>query len=119
MRVEVHGKNFEVSDALRTHVTRRLEFALSRFVGRIKHVRVRLEDINGPRGGVDKQCRVEVSGVRNLTAIVEQTDHDLYSAIDRAADRVHQSVARAVEKLHDSEVSAREAYASAPFDGVQ
>ncbi|MBI4871053.1 MAG: ribosome-associated translation inhibitor RaiA [Candidatus Riflebacteria bacterium] len=119
MRVEVHGKNFDISEALRVHVTKRLEYALNRFDTRIKVVRVRLEDINGPRGGVDKQCRIEVTGVRNLTSIVEQNDHDLYLAIDKAADRIGQTVARAVDKIRDAEVSAREAYSGEPFDNVQ
>lgn len=36
------------------------EFALDRFVDTIREVEVWCADINGPRGGVDKTCRVQL-----------------------------------------------------------
>ena len=45
---------------LTAHVERRLRFALTRFSGRIGRVNVFLTDQNGPRGGIDKTCRIVV-----------------------------------------------------------
>ena len=39
----------------------RMRRALRRLHGAVAQVRVQLEDINGPDGGVDKRCRVEVA----------------------------------------------------------
>ena len=43
------------------HIERRLRFALDRFGDRIARVFVFLHDRNGPRGGIDKICRVLVA----------------------------------------------------------
>lgn len=98
MRIEVTGQGFTVRPGLREHVERRLDFALNRFEDRIDHVAVRLEDVNGPRGGVDKTCRVVVQLHKLQSAIVEQTSEDMYTAVDQAADRIGRTVKRRLEK---------------------
>lgn len=47
--------NRQRSDALRQYVERRLRFALGRFAHRLDQLQVRLEDVNGPRGGLDQR----------------------------------------------------------------
>jgi len=89
------------SDAVGDHARRRLGFALGRFADRITTVWLRLSDLNGPRGGVDKQCRIEVRGVNQWEVVVEDRDCDVYVAIDRAADRVGRAVGRTVERLRE------------------
>ncbi len=81
------------------YTERRLRFALGRFGTRIRQIMVRIADLNGPRGGVDKQCRITVDVRPFGTVILEETDADLYRAIDRAAHRVSQSVRRELERL--------------------
>ncbi len=101
MRTDIRGYHLTISDALRTHIERRLHFALSRFGARILHVTVQLEDVNGPRGGVDKQCRIVVAlaGAGHLR--VEVLDSEYMSAVDRAADRIQRVVAREFEQQRD------------------
>ena len=77
---------------------RRLEYALGCFSSRVRSVTVRLADVNGPRGGVDKKCAVAVRLDRPKRLIViEDIDADPAIAIDRAADRVARAVVRAVQ----------------------
>ena len=52
---------------------RRLDFALGRFGGRISQVTVGLEDLNGPRGGADKRCRLAVRLVPSGKVTIEET----------------------------------------------
>ena len=54
MQIEIQARNFPVTPALRSHILRRMNFALSARYQQIHHVLVRLSDINGPRGGKDK-----------------------------------------------------------------
>ena len=84
MRLDVLTGNLPNSDAIDTHAQRRLAFALDRFASRIEQVRVRLGDLNGPRGGVDKRCAVECDLGRLGSVVIEEVDDDLYTAIDRA-----------------------------------
>jgi hypothetical protein len=51
MQLEMRGVNYDLDDALKHHIKRRLGFALRRFAARILRLTVRLTDVNGPRGG--------------------------------------------------------------------
>ncbi|MBI5477666.1 MAG: HPF/RaiA family ribosome-associated protein [Deltaproteobacteria bacterium] len=95
MRLEIRGGEL-VSEIRRDRIARRLGFALSRFGVRIATVRVRLADVNGPRGGSDKSCRMEVVGDRAWRLVVEDRDADFHAAIDRAAERAGRAVSRAL-----------------------
>lgn len=82
----------------RERVTRRLERTLGRFGRRIERITVRCEDVNGPRGGVDQTCRIEV-GVRGLPRIVvEKLAATPREAFDRAASAARRAVRRALER---------------------
>ncbi|OGA61660.1 MAG: 30S ribosomal protein S30 [Betaproteobacteria bacterium RIFCSPLOWO2_12_FULL_65_14] len=94
MQIDIQTHGFALSDALRDYTERRLRFALARAAERVRRIKVGLSDINGPRGGIDKRCRIRVM-FRGLDAVlIEDTEADLYVAIDRAADRVWRTVVR-------------------------
>ncbi len=77
---------------------RRLEFALGRFASRVRSLTVRLTDLNGPRGGLDKKCLIAVRLDRpRKVLIVEDVDADGDAVISRAADRAARAVSRAIE----------------------
>lgn len=94
MRLQIRSSPFSLTPALQARVQRRLQFALSRFQAGIGRVTVRLRDLNGPRGGLDKQCSIEARLLRRRKCVVEETGSDLYVAIDRAADRLGRQIAR-------------------------
>ncbi|MEO6811956.1 MAG: HPF/RaiA family ribosome-associated protein [Isosphaeraceae bacterium] len=98
MRLEIHGVNYGLNDDLKAHIERRLHFALGRLAARIDRVTVRLTDLNGPRGGVDKQCRILVNLVPKGVVMLEGTGDDPFTLVDRAAKRVGRSVRRALER---------------------
>jgi ribosomal subunit interface protein len=98
MNIEVRGTAMAITVALREHATRRLLFALSRFAPRLRRIEVRLDDINGPRGGVDKRCRVAIGVRAGAALVVEQVDSDMYAAIARAADRAGRAVDRSLAR---------------------
>jgi len=94
MRISIQCRGFSLTDALDNHVQQRLGFALSRAGNRLRRVDVRLSDINGPRGGVDKRCLIEARLCGRTVVVVEDVQADMYAAIDRAADRVGRTVLR-------------------------
>jgi len=96
--VHIHGQGFTVTPALSEYVRRRLEFVLTRRNERIQRVTVRVGDENGPRGGIDKYCRIRVHLVAAPVAIVKEVGGNLYAAIDRAADRVGQAVRKHLDR---------------------
>lgn len=58
MKVDIQGLGLRLSASLVEHGERRLRFALTRISDRIRRVTVRLGDVDGPRGGEDKFCRI-------------------------------------------------------------
>lgn len=106
--VDIHSQGFEMTDALAGHVRRRLDFALTRHGDRIKRVGVRIGDENGPRGGPDKFCRIQVSLVDAPTAVVEEVGVDLYASIDRAAERVGRVVVKHLDRTHPLRNTSRQ-----------
>lgn len=87
---------------LLAHVERRLRFALIRFEQKIRQIAVLVTDLNGRRGGLDKQCRVTVTLSPSGKVMVGATDADLHTAIDRAADRLERSVTRELERRREA-----------------
>jgi hypothetical protein len=80
---------------------------LGKFASSIERVSVRVEDVNGPRGGVDHACRVKVvlSGLPSIV-VVEQ-DPSLAAAIDRALGGAERAVRRAVRRRRMKSLKVR------------
>lgn len=98
MSLSVVDRNDTLTDELRDLLDRRLHYALSRFDSRIRRTTAVVEDANGPRGGVDKLCRVTVKLNRATDVVIREQDADITKCINRAADRVGRAVARAIER---------------------
>jgi ribosomal subunit interface protein len=99
MQLEIQARDFQLTEALRAYIERRLSFALSSRYEQIQRIVVRLSDINGTRGGIDKRCQIQVKLPRLRDIVIEDTESDLYVAIDRATDRVSRTVARRLARL--------------------
>lgn len=94
MKVGIQCRGFSLSSALAGHVRKRFDFLFGRGMRRLRRVDVTLSDVNGPLGGVDKRCLVKVSVDGLRPVVVEDIQPDLYTAIDRAADRASRTIAR-------------------------
>ncbi|MEQ9453317.1 MAG: HPF/RaiA family ribosome-associated protein [Phycisphaeraceae bacterium] len=113
MNVHVHALNIDHSETLKNHVQNRISTALERFGKRVGKVIVRLSDLNGPRGGQDMYCQMQVDVLGCGLLIVEQTDADVYHAVDQAADRIKRNVKRAINKKRDASARRNARMASA------
>jgi ribosome-associated translation inhibitor RaiA len=98
----IHARKITLPQTLRDHVERRLSFALGRFGNRIDRVTVWLEDLNGPRGGVDKRCRIEACVLRSGRLQVEVADAEIEPAVDRAADRIARRVKDDLDRMRQT-----------------
>jgi ribosome-associated translation inhibitor RaiA len=101
MRIDIRACSLKLTPTLRDYVRRRIRFALGRFMLRLKNVRVVLKDLNGPKGGVDKHCKVFVNIMPSFSVIIEERDADLETAINRALDRAGRTVARRLDQVLD------------------
>lgn len=94
MQIAIQAHGFSLTDTLEKHVKDRIRFTFSRVSGRVRRILVILSDINGPRGGIDKRCLVEVRLDGLSSVVIQDVQADLYLAIDRAAGRAERSVTR-------------------------
>ena len=101
MQVFVRGQGIELTEDVRERAERSLGFALGRFSPRIERVTVRLVDMNGPRGGVDKRCRIEVKLRSTGRVLIEEIAPSLQRAIDRAADRAARATDRSLKRRRE------------------
>ena len=98
MQIDIQSRGFSLTDSLLSYAQRRLLFALSYCSGHINRIVIRLSDVNGPRGGADKRCHIQVALVGIPDVVVEDTEVDMYAAIDRAIDRTRRTVVRKVDR---------------------
>ena len=98
MNFDIQSHDFPLTGALADYATRRLQFVLTRRSDRIQRIVVRLGDKNGPRGGVDKFCRIQVYLLDAPVAVIEDIGLDMYAVIDRAADRVGRAVVKHLDR---------------------
>ena len=101
MELEISSQNMNVDAETESQVERRMEFALKQFNSWITRVQVHLEDVNGPRRGIDKKCRILVNIKGGKTIKIEDLDADLIAAVNRAADRLGQVVSREIERRRE------------------
>ncbi len=101
MKIEIRFRGLESSNALREHVGRQVHFHLSRFGSEVSTVLVRVADINGPKGGLDKRCQVTVRGPRVGSTTLDDLSGDPYSAADSAIERVGHTVGRRLEQMQE------------------
>ncbi len=81
---------------LKRESERQLNFATDRFQNQIREIDVVLRDLNGPRGGVDKECKVTATLRRGGTLEIEQRSNSFPDAIHEAAKRLRRVLARRV-----------------------
>jgi putative sigma-54 modulation protein len=77
---------------------RTIASALGRFRERIRSISVWIEDVNGPRGGIDVWCRIEVQFVRRGRVSVSSMGRDQYTALSKAAMRARERIDRQIKK---------------------
>ncbi len=98
MHIVTQARGFDLSEEVRQHIHRRLGFSIDWAHDRVSRILVVLSDINGPRGGKDKRCRIQVVVAGAGDVLVDDTQGDLYVAIDRAVDRAGRTLARRVAR---------------------
>ena len=117
MNIDIQSLGFPITAALFDHAGRRLRFVLTRRSDRIQRVVVRLGDKNGPRGGIDKFCRIQVYLFDAPVAALEEIGPELYAVIDRATDRVGRVVVKHLDRLRTGRRFERDAVIAWASDG--
>jgi putative sigma-54 modulation protein len=94
MLVNIHSRHFSLSAALSKYVKSKVQIMLSRYESKIMSINVSLFDINGPKGGEDKCCKIIIKIHGSSSIVVQETAEDLYDAINTCSRRARRAVKR-------------------------
>ena len=92
---------FESRDAdgseMRDLSVERVRFALRRLTAGAR-AKVQFSDVNGPRGGVDKRCQVELKTESAGTVVITSLARDWRTALDRSLIRATRVLTRSLQR---------------------
>jgi hypothetical protein len=93
---------FESRDAdgiqMRDVSVERVRFALRRLSTLVPHAKVQFSDVNGPRGGVDKRCQVELKTDNAGTVVITSLAHDWRTALNQSLTRATRVLTRSLRR---------------------
>lgn len=96
MHVEIRRQGLELSEWHKLFLTEKMRGALKHFRNRVHRVVTFMSDVNGPKGGVNKRCRVLVHLKSQGVVVVQHTGESILAAIGGAFDRLGQAIHRRV-----------------------
>ncbi len=98
MNITIRTRHLELTPEMHDQVRDRIAAALDRLATSIQAVDVTITDINGPRGGLDKHCRIRVRGPSLRTVVIEHLGADTLAVTSVAAERAEQAVIRGMAR---------------------
>lgn len=101
MESTIIAKGIDASQSFRQYISERVDEALSRAQDSIHFITVRLSDLNGPKGGVDKRCQIQLKLSGLPTVIISEVSASIDSALDRALERASRVVERVLERAQE------------------
>ena len=94
MIIDIQASGFPLTECLREHTRKRLQFVLGWAGNEARQISVALSDDKAAPDGKDKRCRIHVPIVGARDILIEDVQEDLYLAISRAAERIERLMTR-------------------------
>ena len=101
MQVLFKSRHPQATD-LRDLTERRVRFVLRRLGWLVPRAEVQMSDVNGPRGGIDKRCKVELRTDGAGSVVVASLASDWRTALDNALARAARFLMRLRRRGNDS-----------------
>ena len=98
MIISTSSHNILLSSELDAFVSATMHQALDRLSEDVLSIDVFLKDVNGPKGGVDKQVIVRLHLRNRRRLAIETLDENLHAAVRRSAKRAKTAVRRSLRK---------------------
>jgi ribosome hibernation promoting factor len=108
--IEIVG--LAIAPTLRARIVRRIRRALVGVQTGPVHVRVSFTDVNGPKGGLDARCAIDVRIPRTAPFHVEETAVRDVTAFDLSAAAISRQIARQLGRREESGRHPKKYYAA-------
>ncbi len=89
------------AESLRAWASERVAFAFRRHPWAAPRATIQLSDLNGPRGGLDKECVIEVSAAGASPVIIRSVADNWHAALNGALGRASSCLKRMLRRARD------------------
>ncbi|MGB3200847.1 MAG: ribosome-associated translation inhibitor RaiA [Nodosilinea sp.] len=100
MKLVIHGRNIEITDAIREHVEQKILKAVSHFKHLTNEVDVHLSVAKNPRIGASQSAEVTLF-VDGAVVRAQESSENLYASIDLVADKISRQLRKFKEKRNN------------------
>lgn len=100
MKFVIHGKNIEITDAIREYVHQKIEKAASHYQNLTTEIDVHLSVARNPRISTSQNAEVTLF-VNGSVIRAEESSESLYASIDLVADKIARQLRKYKEKRQD------------------
>ncbi|MEA5595185.1 ribosome hibernation-promoting factor, HPF/YfiA family [Rivularia sp. UHCC 0363] len=105
MKLVIHGKNIEITDAIREYVHQKIEKAASHFQHITNEVDVHLSVARNPRVTPNQTAEVTIYANGNVIR-AEESSESLYASIDLVANKIARQLRKYKERRRDLTIHA-------------
>lgn len=98
MNIVIESSRSGAAPDWRRTVEQRVRLVLHRLQDQVQLARVTLRDVNGPRGGVDKQCQILLTTAGHGQLVVVSRAEHAQGALNQALQRSMHALTRAWQR---------------------
>ena len=106
MKLVIHGKNIEITDAIREYVHQKIEKAVNHFQHITNEVDVHLSVGRNPRINPNQTAEVTIFANGNIIR-AEESSENLYASIDLVANKIARQLRKYKERRRDKTIHAQ------------
>jgi putative sigma-54 modulation protein len=102
MKLVIQGKNIEITDAIRSYVSQKIEKSISHFQHLINEVDINLSVARNPRMTLKQSAEVTIY-VNGAVVRAEESSGNLYASVDLVTDKISRQLRKYKEKRRSTE----------------
>jgi len=107
MDVTLDTRNVAVPATFRSRLTRRVAGFFTRFDHSVRRLHVTLKDVNGPKGGIDKVCQLNIELTDGDQIIVKERSNRLVKALGLCVRRARGLIAQRLKKKRPRRIAMK------------
>lgn len=101
MQTAIESSDYVLTGALRSFIRGQISKTMHASSSHVHKLTVRLKDLNGPKGGKDKECCIEITMPDQAPVIVKKRSSNAYASIRSALSRASRITLRRLRKKRD------------------
>ena len=98
MKIHVNSQEKALNSSFKKYIEKRLRRFYRKASDSVSRITVTLKDINGPKGGTDKQCKLKLTMSGQPPILVVATKETSEKAFFHAAARAAQTLSRQLKR---------------------